>query len=225
MTGKKGPKEGGTEKGPKVPDADKGPMREVSEKGPRIGGTEKGPREAVAEKGPRIGGTEKGPRVANTEKGPREAVAEKGPREAVAEKGPREAVAEKGPEEQMTGEQRILALGACPFARLLGMEILETWPGGARVVMDTTGKENFLGVAHGGAIFALADQAFAAAANREGILQVAVSVHIQFFSPAKGRLEAIARLIAETDRTSLILVEVKSGERVVATFEGVAYKA
>jgi len=207
MTGKKGPKEGGTEKGPKVPDADKGPMREVSEKGPRIGGTEKGPREAVAEKGPRIGGTEKGPRVANTEK------------------GPREAVAEKGPEEQMTGEQRIQALGACPFARLLGMEILETWPGGARVVMDTTGKENFLGVAHGGAIFALADQAFAAAANREGILQVAVSVHIQFFSPAKGRLEAIARLIAETDRTSLILVEVKSGERVVATFEGVAYKA
>ena len=189
MTGKKGPKEGGTEKGPKVPDADKGPMREVSEKGPRIGGTEKGPR------------------VANTEK------------------GPREAVAEKGPEEQMTGEQRIQALGACPFARLLGMEILETWPGGARVVMDTTGKENFLGVAHGGAIFALADQAFAAAANREGILQVAVSVHIQFFSPAKGRLEAIARLIAETDRTSLILVEVKSGERVVATFEGVAYKA
>ena len=180
MTGKKGPKEGGTEKGPKVPDADKGPMREVSEKGPRIGGTEKGPREAVAE---------------------------------------------KGPEEQMTGEQRIQALGACPFARLLGMEILETWPGGARVVMDTTGKENFLGVAHGGAIFALADQAFAAAANREGILQVAVSVHIQFFSPAKGRLEAIARLIAETDRTSLILVEVKSGERVVATFEGVAYKA
>jgi acyl-CoA thioesterase len=159
------------------------------------------------------------------EKGPRGAVTEKGPTEAKAEKGPRGEVSEKGPEEQMTGEQRIQALGACPFAHLLGMEIVETWPGGARVVMDTTGKENFLGVAHGGAIFALADHAFAAAANRGDFLQVAVSVHIHYLTPAKGRLEAVARLIAETDRTSHILVEVKSGDRLVATFEGVAYKA
>ena len=158
-------------------------------------------------------------------KAPKESGAEKGPRGEKAEKGPKVGVSDKGPEEQMTGEQRILALGACPFAHLLGMEILEARPGWARVAMDTTGKENFLGVAHGGAIFSLADQAFAAAANRGEFLQVAVSVHIQFFSPAKGRLEAVARLIAETDRTSLILVEVKSGERVIATFEGVAYKA
>jgi len=149
----------------------------------------------------------------------------KGPRVEIPESGPNSESAEKGPEEKMTGEQRIQALGACAFARLLGMEIVETWPGGARVVMDTTGKENFLGVAHGGAIFSLADQAFAAAANRDGTLQVAVSVHIHYLSPAKGKLEAVARLIAETDRTSHILVEVKSGERVVATFEGVAYKA
>jgi acyl-CoA thioesterase len=158
-------------------------------------------------------------------KGPKEAMAEKRLGEAVPEKGPRERGPDRGPEEQMTGEQRIQALGASPYARLLGMEILEAWPGGARVVMDTTGKENFLGVAHGGAIFSLADQAFAAAANRGDLLQVAVSVHIHYLSPAKGRLEAVARLVAETDRTSHILVEVKSGERVVATFEGVAYKA
>jgi len=131
----------------------------------------------------------------------------------------------KGPEGEMTGEERIIALGACPYARLMGMEILEARPGYARVSMDTTGKENFLGVAHGGAVFSLADQAFAAAANRGEALQVAVSVHIHYLSPAKGRLEAVARLVAETSRTSHILVEVKSGERVVATFEGVAYKA
>jgi acyl-CoA thioesterase len=141
------------------------------------------------------------------------------------EKGPGEAVPDRRPEEQMTGEQRIVALGACPFARLLGMEILEARPGFSRVAMDAAGKENFLGVAHGGAIFSLADQAFAAAANRGDHLQVAVSVHIHFLSPAKGRLEAVARLVAETKRTSHILVEVKSGGRVVATFEGVAYKA
>ena len=132
--------------------------------------------------------------------------------------------AEKGPAE-MTGEQRIEALGASPFARLLGIEIVEARPGYARVVMDSTGKENFLGVAHGGAIFSLADQAFAAAANRGELLQVSVSVHIHYLSPAKGRLEAVARLIAETDTYSHILVEVKGGDRLVATFEGVAYKA
>jgi acyl-CoA thioesterase len=165
----------------------------------------------------------KGPEGAIAEKGPRLS-AEKEPREEVDDKKPGEAVPEKGPD-RMTGEQRIQALGTCPYARLLGMEILEARPGWARVVMDTTGKENFLGVAHGGAIFSLADQAFAAAANRGDLLQVAVSVHIHYLSPAKGRLEAVARLIAETTRTSHILVEVKSGERVVATFEGVAYKA
>ncbi len=136
-----------------------------------------------------------------------------------AEKG-----SEKGPE-HMTGEQRVIALGASPFARLLGMEILEARPGWSRVAMDASGKENFLGVAHGGAIFALADQAFAAAANRGEHLQVAVSVHIHYLVPAKGRLEAVGRLIGETDQYSHILVEVRSGERLVATFEGVSYKA
>jgi acyl-CoA thioesterase len=187
--------------------------------------TEKGRHEALPEKGRQKMIKEGRPQEAVPDKEPYKAIPEKGPHEAGSEKGPRGAVSRRGPEEEMTGEQRIQALGGCPFARLLGMEILETWPGGARVAMEATGKENFLGVAHGGAVFALADQAFAAAANRGEFLQVAVSVHIHYLSPAKGRLEAVARLIAETDRTSHILVEVKSGERLVATFEGVAYKA
>ncbi|MDD1669389.1 MAG: hypothetical protein LUO97_06265, partial [Methanomicrobiales archaeon] len=97
--------------------------------------------------------------------------------------------------------------------------------GWARDVRDKTGKENFLGVAHGGAIFALADQAFAAAANRGEALQLSVSLHIHYLAQEKGKLEAVGRLIGETDTYSHILVEVKSGERLVATFEGVAYKA
>jgi acyl-CoA thioesterase len=149
----------------------------------------------------------------------------KGPAEKTAGKASGHPAPRKGPEEEMTGEQRIIALGACPFAHMLGMEIVEARPGYAKVVMDATGKENFLGVAHGGAIFALADQAFAAAANRGDVLQVAVSVHIHYLAPAKGKLEAVGRLTGETDTYSHILVEVKSGERLVATFEGVAYKA
>jgi acyl-CoA thioesterase len=167
----------------------------------------------------------KGQRGSKGEKGTPGAVQGQGPAGATGEKGAGHQGPRKSPEEEMTGEQRIIALGACPFAHLLGMEIIEARPGWAKVVMDATGKENVLGVAHGGAIFALADQAFAAAANRGDVLQVAVSVHIHYLAPAKGRLEAVARLIGETDTYSHLLVEVKSGERLVATFEGVAYKA
>ena len=60
---------------------------------------------------------------------------------------------------------RITAFNQSEFAQLLGMEITEAYDGYARVVMDCTGKNNPRGVAHGGAIFALADQAFGIAAN------------------------------------------------------------
>ena len=52
---------------------------------------------------------------------------------------------------------RISAFNHSEFAQLLGMEITEAHYGYARVVMDCTGKNNPCGVAHRGAIFALAD--------------------------------------------------------------------
>ncbi len=87
------------------------------------------------------------------------------------------------------------------FARLLGMEILEAREGYSRVIMDCGGKLNPGGVAHGGAIFALADQAFGIAANCCGIHRVAVSVSIQYIAPAKGKLEAVARRVEDNGRT------------------------
>jgi acyl-CoA thioesterase len=44
------------------------------------------------------------------------------------------------------------------------MEITDAHDGNARVLMDCSGKNNSRGVAHGGAIFALADLAFGIAA-------------------------------------------------------------
>jgi acyl-CoA thioesterase len=60
---------------------------------------------------------------------------------------------------------RISAFNHREFAQLLGLEITEAHDGYARVVMDCNGKNNPRGVAHRGAIFALADQAFGIAAN------------------------------------------------------------
>ncbi|MDI6719326.1 MAG: PaaI family thioesterase [Methanomicrobiales archaeon] len=118
----------------------------------------------------------------------------------------------------------VRAFNDCECARLLGMEIADVWDGGARVVMDTEGKRNVHRVAHGGAVFAVADQAFGIAANAQGGMQVAVSAHIHFIAPATGVLEAIAERRAESRDHSVYEVRVYADGRLVAQFEGVAWK-
>ncbi|NMB78295.1 MAG: PaaI family thioesterase, partial [Methanomicrobiales archaeon] len=81
---------------------------------------------------------------------------------------------QNAPDEEAIQEQ-IRIFNSSEFARLLGMEITEAREGYSRVMMDCTGKMNPGGVAHGGAIFSLADQAFGIAANCCGIHRVAVS--------------------------------------------------
>jgi acyl-CoA thioesterase len=110
------------------------------------------------------------------------------------------------------------------FARLLGMEILEAADGYALVVMDCPGKMNPGGVAHGGAIFSLADQAFGIAANCSGIHRVAVSVSIQYIAPAKGKLVATARRVEDNGSCDTYRVMVHEGDRLVAEFTGIAFR-
>ena len=120
--------------------------------------------------------------------------------------------------------ERITAFNHSEFARLLGMEITEAFDGYARVVMDCTGKNNPRGVAHGGAIFALADQAFGIAANCGAANCVAVSIHIQYITPASGSLVAVAHRVAENGRYSTFRVMVHEEERIIAEFDGVAIR-
>jgi len=110
------------------------------------------------------------------------------------------------------------------FARLLGMVILEAREGYSRVSMDCAGKMNPSGVAHGGAIFSLADQAFGIAANCCGTHRVAVSVHIQYLVPAKGTLIAIAERVEDNGSCDTYRVMVYEGDRTVAEFTGVAFR-
>ena len=102
------------------------------------------------------------------------------------------------------------------------MKVVEARDGYAKVVMDCTGKMNPHAVAHGGAIFALADQAFGIAANCAGTDRVAVSVHIQYIAPATGALVAIAEKVADNGMYSTFRVMVYEGERTIAEFNGVA---
>jgi len=125
------------------------------------------------------------------------------------------------PAEEVIAE-RIAAFNRSEFAQLLGMKITQAYDGYARVVMDCCGKKNPHDVAHGGAICALADQAFGIAANCAGIDRVAVSVHIQYISPATGSLVAIANRRADNGRYSTFRIMIYEGERIIAEFDGVA---
>ena len=124
-----------------------------------------------------------------------------------------------------TQAEAVRRADACGFARLLGMEVTEVADGCVRVAMQVDGMENAHGTIHGGAIFALADHAFGIAANLEGVDQIAISAHIHYFSPpATNALEAVARRVSETEKTSVYAVDVYSGDRHVAAFEGIGFK-
>ena len=120
--------------------------------------------------------------------------------------------------------EQVLQFNASEFARLLGMVILEARDGYSKVTMDCAGKMNPGGVAHGGAIFSLADQAFGIAANCCGTHRVAVSVSIQYIAPAKGLLVAEARRVADNGSCDTYRILVYEGDRMVAEFTGVAFR-
>ncbi len=113
------------------------------------------------------------------------------------------------------------------FARHCHIELLSVAPGAARAKM-TLGPQhwNGLGTIQGGAIFTLADFAFAAASNSHGTVAVALNVNITFMKAAgTGTLWAEAREISKNAKVGSYTVEVKddAGD-LVALFQGVAYR-
>ncbi|MHC1679816.1 MAG: PaaI family thioesterase [Methanomassiliicoccales archaeon] len=90
--------------------------------------------------------------------------------------------------------------------------------------MDASDKINAMGGAHGGAVFTLADQAFALACNMGPEPQVALCISINYLKPGKGKLRAVARMVSQTRRTSLCEVKVFEDGELIATFQGTGYK-
>jgi acyl-CoA thioesterase len=121
-------------------------------------------------------------------------------------------------------QDQIAAFEESGFGRLLGMHITDARDGYARVEMDCAGKCNPHGVAHGGAVFSLADHAFGIASNCGKDHHTAVSVHIQYLAPARGRLVAVAERVAANGTCGTYRVVVYEGERTVAVFDGVAFR-
>ena len=113
------------------------------------------------------------------------------------------------------------------FARHNGIELLEVGPGRARVSMKIEPYHfNAARTVHGGAIFTLADFAFAVASNSHGALAMGINVSISFVKAAtSGTLYAEATEQARNPRLASYLVQVTDDQgAVVAIFQGMVYR-
>ncbi len=113
------------------------------------------------------------------------------------------------------------------FAENLGIKLLEAKDGYAKVSMKVEKNHtNALGFTHGGAIFSLADYAFAQACNFGDNVAVAVQVSIHFLKPSieGDTLTAEAVRMNDGKTTGLYNVTVKKEDKIVAFFSGLAFK-
>ncbi|MCW4047865.1 MAG: hotdog fold thioesterase [Candidatus Bathyarchaeota archaeon] len=113
------------------------------------------------------------------------------------------------------------------FREFLGVKVLDAKDGYAKVSMQIAKEHtNSVGMTHGGVVFALADCAFAEAVNFGEKQAVAVQVGINFLKPSvEGDvLTAEAVRISEGKTFALCDVKVSKGDRLIASFSGLAYK-
>ena len=113
------------------------------------------------------------------------------------------------------------------FARSLGIEIVEASLGRAvsRVRLEER-HINFIGVAHGGLTFTLADAAMGYASNTQGILTPSIDSHILYSLTARAGdvLTATAVEIARTSKLSNYRIDVVRGDgNLVAAMTGTVY--
>lgn len=113
------------------------------------------------------------------------------------------------------------------FARHSGIELLEMKKGYAKAKMPIADYHlNGVRVVHGGAIFTLADFAFAAASNSHGKIAVGINVSVSYMKAAtEGVLYAEAREVSLNSKIGNYIVEVTDAEEdLVAVFQGTTYR-
>lgn len=113
------------------------------------------------------------------------------------------------------------------FARHCGIELIELKPGCAKTRMAIQPFHiNGAKTVHGGAIFTLADFTFAAAANSQGQLAMAINTSIAFFKPTHGGfLHAEAEELSANRKLSYYQVNITDhNQQLVAQFQGTAYR-
>ena len=113
------------------------------------------------------------------------------------------------------------------FAKYVGIELMEASAGKAKVRLKI--KEHHLNgvnLVHGGAIFSLADFAFAVASNSHGTMALGINANISYVKAAdNGILTAEAIEIAKNSKLATYQINITNEkDELIATFQGTVYR-
>ena len=116
-----------------------------------------------------------------------------------------------------------------PFSRTMNMELVTLELGHSIVEMNYVPEtmNNIFDMAHGGAIFALIDEAFETAGQTDGTVAVALNISVTYVSsPEAGtRLRAEAREVSRTKKTAVYDIKVTGhNEHLIAKCQALAYR-
>ena len=119
-------------------------------------------------------------------------------------------------------------IAAEPFAKKFALRLIEVQEGYAKVEMVfTPDMENMFGMAHGGALFSLIDEAFEVASNSHGTMAVALNMNVNYMaSPAKGsKLTAEAKEINKTKKTAAYdIIVTDDKNNLIASCQSIVYR-
>jgi len=116
-----------------------------------------------------------------------------------------------------------------PFAKALQITLVELADGRSKVSMvyEPDKMDNIYARAHGGAIYALIDEAFETAGQTDGTIAVALNVNVTYVSsPEPGqRLQAEARRVSRTRKTASYDIKVTDPNgQVIALCQALAFQ-
>lgn len=114
------------------------------------------------------------------------------------------------------------------FAEHLGIELLEVSKGRAKAKMEIKDHHlNGINIAHGGAIFSLADLAFAVASNSHKTIALAINASISFLKAVSsgGILIAEAKEVSINPKLATYDIRVTNeNNELIALFQGTVYR-
>lgn len=115
-----------------------------------------------------------------------------------------------------------------PFALKFGLKLIDLDEGYSKVEMNLTqDMENIHGIVHGGALFAIIDEAFETASNSHGTVAVALNMNVTYIStPPRGcKLIAEAREFSLTHKTASYDIKVFDEQaNLIASCQALVYR-
>lgn len=116
-----------------------------------------------------------------------------------------------------------------PFAQALGMKLVELDDGYSVIEMTFKPQlmRNIYQRMHGGAIYALIDEAFETAGQTDGTIAVALNVNVTYIASPdmEVRLQAQARRVSQTRKTAGYSIQVKDeNSELIALCQALAYR-